>query len=147
MIIHTLKMCCILNPFFTETPTRRKKKVPSQRAVPPAQLSQPLKRISVFVCLFHEYKLTFTCLQNTSSERCVDYKPTLLWAELSFQRMLGPGKSLPSSPSPLTQGRVELVIIHEELTTSPTPAGDSNDNCYLHLQIMEEFHTATLRRQ
>lgn len=60
MIIHALKMCCILNPFFTEMPTRRgKKEVPSQRAVPPVQLShQPLKQISDFVCLFRECKLT-----------------------------------------------------------------------------------------
>lgn len=42
MIIHTLKMCCILNPFFTEMPTRRKKKVPAQGAVPPVQLSHQL---------------------------------------------------------------------------------------------------------
>lgn len=84
MIIHTLKMCCILNPFFTEMPARRqkkkKKKVPSQRAVPPVQLShQPLKQISAFVCLSHECKLTLM-FAKCCSEGCGGYKPKLLWA-------------------------------------------------------------------
>lgn len=128
MIIHTLKMCCILNPFFTKR--QQGKEVSSQRAVPPVQLShQPLKPTSVFVCLFHDCKLTFTYLQNTCSERCVDYKPK--WpGENGNSPSKDAGAAHLGSPHGALlslQRRVE-ALTHPGSGDSPTPAGDSGDS-------------------
>lgn len=133
MIIHTLKMCCILNPFFTKR--QQGKEVSSQRAVPPVQLSHhPLKPTSVFVCLFHDCKLTFTCLQNTCSERRVDYKPKLLWpGENGNSPSKNAGATHLGSPHGALLSLWRLLPT-EGQRTGPTPAGDSGDSCPLQQQ-------------
>jgi len=90
MIIHTLKIYCILNPFFTEMPTgRRNKKAISKQTYAPSREhgchTDLCKSQFLFMCstcvYSHVNTIAFTCLQNNPGECIVTYEPALLRAE------------------------------------------------------------------